>query len=627
MAAKRAGGAAATPSGTYARFAPTYTLPYDETDTPLTYNTTTGAVTGTVYDTSWLTRAWVLANATTVKTVKASGGDYTAAQFSTALSDAATANDVRVIVVDSGLTITGNFAISAKAGTPNWTIVCSSDWYAGTWVPTGERYVDVDTETSKMFVVQGSVINDNVLNFDATGDSKWAFIGAIVRRGTATPSSAAFTLVQVSYSSATSIADLPHDHIFLWSWIDGINYNSGTIHSTVRGIYADGYKLAFRNSVATGFGHTGNDTQAILTLAGGGRLAVDNSLLEASGENFMSGGGSPNANFLPSDLHFRRCYFVKRQEWNPASSLYYGSSASVKNLFEMKQGKRVLIEACILENCWTDAQNGGGLLLKTTNQDNTTRATETSDITTLNTIIRHVGTPLETSFVEYGAGSSPFNSASTTPLNRWEAVNVLGISESAARTNSATRVGLVINAGNGGDEYKSGTVYGPFKVRWYTAISKHSEGFGNNMQLLKQMGAASAVEDSVIDYAGSYGVTSNGVYGVSADAFDQTLITPARNAFAQSLPGRWLRRADFQTLFPAQYTAGLWDENEGGSDPRPAPSNWFVDKAGGNYRVNAAASFKGLALDGNDPGADIDLLESLTSGVADAPSFITVTFT
>jgi hypothetical protein len=621
--------------GAYAHFSPSYTLPYDENDNPLVYNSATGLVEGTVFDTSWHTRAWWQANAATVKTVKASGGDYTGAQFATALSDAATANDIRVIVVDSGLVVSGTFSPPEKSGTPEWTLVCSSDWWAGTWAPTGQRYVDVDTETAHMAELRCGHIVDPVLSFDAKNKSKWAFVGIIFRRSYQrldNGDDAMYGIVRLRMETEPSVVtDLPNNHIFQWCWFDGVNRSGGLFYRTVIGLYFESYKCAVLNTQITGIGNTATDTQAIGGSKGGGRLKVIDSLLEATGENFMSGGNTPNANFLPSDFEFRRVYFPKRQEWNSRSSVYYAGQTgyyapAVKNNFEFKHGLRLLVEASVFENCWLDGQTGYGVLLKVTNQYNTTVDHETRDCTFLHCVIKNVGTPIGTSYCEYGAGDSPFNSTLTRPLNRFEFINCLGVSDSTTRIGAAQRRAFDIAAGLGGEEFASGADRGPFKIRWSTFASRQSDGFGNVATVRYEQSQQGAVMDCVIDYSGGYGIGSDNQFGVSATALTGANVTMARNALAESPTGRWLRRADFESSFPDQYTAGLWSTYNSGDEPRPEPSNWFADRAAGDWRPHPSASYRGLGADGRDPGCDHDLLESVTSGVANAPSFITVEF-
>src|SRR5262249_38539898 len=63
----------------------------------------------------------------------------------------------------------------------------------------------------------------------------------------------------------------------------------------------------------------------------------------------------------------------------------------VKNLFELKNAQRVLVDGNLLENNWADAQNGYGILFTPRNQDGTAPWSVVRDVTFTNNILRHSG--------------------------------------------------------------------------------------------------------------------------------------------------------------------------------------------------------------------------------------------
>lgn len=79
---------------------------------------------------------------------------------------------------------------------------------------------------------------------------------------------------------------------------------------------------------------------------------------------------SDGADSVPcTDLTFRRSNFFKPTTWqrilgdgtvNPS---WDGNNWSVKNTFELKFSRRVLMEGCVLENSWQGAQNGEAFVL------------------------------------------------------------------------------------------------------------------------------------------------------------------------------------------------------------------------------------------------------------------------
>ena len=169
--------------GQFAHLRPAYTLPYTEAEVPMTYNADTGYTEGTVFDTSSADRTWLGTNVVTVKTVKTSGGDYTPAQYQTALNDAATANVTTVIVVDAGIVIPADIALPVKAGTPAWTYTVSAPFWNGSWTPTGQRYLNLDTELGNLFTLQQTASpGATVLSAIGAGRNRYGFIGCKIER-------------------------------------------------------------------------------------------------------------------------------------------------------------------------------------------------------------------------------------------------------------------------------------------------------------------------------------------------------------------------------------------------------------------------------------------------------------
>ncbi|HXG66233.1 MAG TPA: hypothetical protein VNO70_14115, partial [Blastocatellia bacterium] len=68
-----------------------------------------------------------------------------------------------------------------------------------------------------------------------------------------------------------------------------------------------------------------------------------------------------------------------------------GTRWTVKNLFELKNARRVLIEGNVFENNWLDAQTGYAIVFKSANQNGGAPWTVTEDVTFTNNIVRHTG--------------------------------------------------------------------------------------------------------------------------------------------------------------------------------------------------------------------------------------------
>lgn len=163
----------------------------------------------------------------------------------------------------------------------------------------------------------------------------------------------------------------PTDIIFDRCYVHG-----ATSGNQRRGITMNGARLAVIDSYVADFKEVQADTQAIWASSGTGPLLVQNNYLSAAGENFMTGGGDPDAAYRPgpSDITFVGNYVFKPLSWK-------GSSYTVKNLFELKNARRVLVEGNIFENNWLAGQNGMSILITPRNQGGTCPTCGVQDVT------------------------------------------------------------------------------------------------------------------------------------------------------------------------------------------------------------------------------------------------------
>ncbi|HSK08752.1 MAG TPA: BACON domain-containing carbohydrate-binding protein [Vicinamibacterales bacterium] len=187
--------------------------------------------------------------------------------------------------------------------------------------------------------------------------------------------------INIGQNSITSIAALPHDVTF-----ERVTAEAGP-NGGHRGFGLHGVNIALIDCRATGFWEQWRDSQAIWVNNGPGPYTIEGGYYEGSGENMMVGGALPgilSAEGVPSDITVRGVHFFKPLEWK-------NKPGSVKNLFELKSGKRVLVENCVLENNWKDAQAGPAIVIKTDAQGvvGQTPWMETSDVTFRNNIVKN----------------------------------------------------------------------------------------------------------------------------------------------------------------------------------------------------------------------------------------------
>ena len=123
--------------------------------------------------------------------------------------------------------------------------------------------------------------------------------------------------------------------------------------------------------------HHAQDSQCVAGWDGTRDLIVEDCYGEASGENVIMGGADAQSeDRVPQDIVIRRCYWTKSQYWR-----YKPNGCTVKNLFELKNAKRVLIEDCDFSFSWTDGQTGFGIVLTVRNQDGGNPYATVEDVT------------------------------------------------------------------------------------------------------------------------------------------------------------------------------------------------------------------------------------------------------
>jgi hypothetical protein len=150
-----------------------------------------------------------------------------------------------------------------------------------------------------------------------------------------------------------------------------------------RGIRGNGREITLTRSHIANIWREGQDSQAFCAWDGAGPYTLTNNFLEAASENVMFGGAdSLSADRIPSDILVEGNLFTKRLEWKGVQG------KAVKNLFELKVGKRVTIRGNTFERNWTDAQTGYAILLKVANQNGSAPWSALEDVIFENNIVR-----------------------------------------------------------------------------------------------------------------------------------------------------------------------------------------------------------------------------------------------
>jgi hypothetical protein len=256
------------------------------------------------------------------------------------------------ILLQPGATFTGNFVLPARASDDARVITVRTAGDAST--PDGEPITpDAAAPLAKLRSPNGSPALSTkpgargwriaLIEFQANRGGS----GEIIALGDG--SAAQRTLDRVP-------SDLTLDHLYVHG-VPGRGQKRGialnSARTTIRGCYVSDIKAV------------GQDSQAIGGWNGPGPYVIEHNVLEAAGENVMFGGGDPSIpDLTPTDIQIRDNVLRKPLEWRGASPAW-----QVKNLFELKNARRVVVEHNVMERSWQQAQSGYAILFTVRNQD------------------------------------------------------------------------------------------------------------------------------------------------------------------------------------------------------------------------------------------------------------------
>ena len=293
------------------------------------------------------------------------GGDLQAAL------DAAAPGDR--ITLDAGATYKGPFRLLRKTG-DGWIVITS----AGQLPPRGRRVSPQDAARMPRLVSEGNTV------FEAMpGAHHYRLVGLHISPADGTYVN---TLVQLGDRERTA-EEQPHHIVIERSYLHGDRSKGSR-----RGVALNSRHSAVVDSHLADFKEPGADSQAIAGWNGAGPFRIENNYLEGAGENVMFGGADPSVpQLVPADIEILRNHMAKPLRWKAGDAAYEGTQWSVKNLFELKNARRVLVEGNVFERVWTQAQNGFAILFTVRNQDGGAPWSAVEDVTFVNNVVRHAG--------------------------------------------------------------------------------------------------------------------------------------------------------------------------------------------------------------------------------------------
>jgi hypothetical protein len=472
----------------------------------------------------------------------AAGGDFQAAL------NAAQPGDV--IILEAGATFTGPFTLPVITGT-GWIVVRtsapdSSLPAAGTRVTPS--YASV---MPRLVASSGSVLTT------ASGAHHFRFIGIEIK-----PSNNVYLYNLVDFGTyARSMDQIPHHLI-----IDRCYLHGDPSKGTRRGIALNSADTAIIDSYLADFKEVGADSQAIAGWNGPGPFKIVNNHLEGAGENLLFGGADPSIpNLVPADIEIRYNHVVKPLSWKVGDPSYAGTHWSVKNLLELKNARRLLIEGNLFEQTWADAQVGFAILFTVRNQDGTAPWSTIEDVTFRHNIVRHASS----------------------------AVSVLGTDDVYASQHAA-RLLVQDNLFDDIDYAKWGG-----GGRFLQIASNAIDFTIDHNTSLQTSTSIVAYSTPNIGFVYTNNIIPYNISGTSVGSNDI--------AIAYYFPdGVFTKNALVGTL------SSTFSNHPNNFFPASLDAVGFVDRLGGDYHLAATSPYKGAATDGRDVGANIEALFRIT---------------
>lgn len=474
--------------------------------------------------------------------------------------DGATGGDT--LELAAGATFMGPLTLRARAGS-DWIVIRSD----GAALPAEGRRVGPSDAAAMARIVAPPGLNAVVT--DASSHHV-RFVGIEFTTSTDAYSTAIVDLG----SSETTVATIPHHIIFDRCYLHG----AATV-GTRRGIAMNAMHVGVIESYFTDFREVGADSQAICGWSGPGPFGIYDNYLAGAAENIMFGGASshgPGTN--PSDIEVCANHFDKPLTWYEMDPSFTGLDWVNKNLFELKNARRVLFAGNVMEHSWGDGQVGFAILLTPRAEGDTSLDHAVTDVTIAYNVIRDVAAGLNVSSVDDGTPGSNVTERVVIEHN-------LFIGVDGTRWNGAGRTFQVIRGGATGHDL----------------LIAHNTG-------LLQGNAAMAVGDTAPIFDGAVirdNLLEHGMYGVFGSGEGE-----GTRALDFYMPGTmFLGNAIFgDATVAASYPAGNFF-------PADTASVGFVDAAGGNYALTPTSMYVTSATDGSAIGANVAEVARITAGV------------
>jgi hypothetical protein len=289
-------------------------------------------------------------NATFPDTTGYTVTNVTSGQLQTAINNASCNPNGTILQLPKGDVETGNFTLPLKTcASGQWIIITTT----GVTLPAQGTRLDPSLYVGQLARLTATVAAPVVATASNAAVNSYWLSGLEVEQAAVAGSNEA---VDIGFYSSTP-SQLPSNIVIDRCYIHGKASNPVS-----RLVDLNGNNVAVVDSYLSEGHEIGFDTQGILTISGGPML-IQNNFIEGAAENILFGGASngssqPPYNNFSHDVTIQKNFNYKPVAWYRQNPAYMGIHYTVKNLYEMKEGVRVLVKNNVLENNWGDAQAG-----------------------------------------------------------------------------------------------------------------------------------------------------------------------------------------------------------------------------------------------------------------------------
>jgi hypothetical protein len=388
----------------------------------------------------------------------------------------------------------------------------------------------------------------------ALGAHHYRFIGIEIR-----PRKNVFLYNLVLLGEAeTSPEEVPHHIVFDRCYLHG-----DPKKGTRRGIAMNSAHTAVVDSHLSDFKEIGADSQAIAGWNGPGPFKIVNNYIEGAGENVIFGGAPPTIDrLIPSDIEIRHNHFSKPLSWKMGEPNYGGKPWAVKNLFELKNARRVLIEENLFEHNWVHAQNGFAILFTVRGDDGRVPWAAVEEVTFTSNVVRHT------------AGG----------------INILGRDDNGP-SGQSRRILIKNNLFEdvGADRWGGGG-------RLFQLLNGTAEVVIDHNTALQTGNILTVDGPPHTGFVYVNNLTPHNEYGIFGGG-----VGVGNPAIQKYLPGAVIRKNVMAGGNPAQYPPNNFF-------PSSLSGAGFINLAGGDYRLADSSPYRRAGTDDQDVGADFDRL-------------------